>query len=124
MLDEIQQDLQRGDDIFRRLKQIGGAFKAGVRISVGAGGGKPLKGVPLLALEQLMLQIVGDALRHLLHPAVGGGQGVIHRPIAGGKQRIGSRRLRLRPDQDLQPGGVLQRIQSVPGQGVLLLRHH
>ena len=113
VLHELQQNLQAGQDILGGVEHIGGAVKGGVGVGAGAGLRKLTEGVALLALEQLVLQVVGDALGHLLHAAVGGGQHVVHRAVFGGEHRVDGGSLGLRPHHDTQAALVGFGIESI-----------
>ena len=107
----VQQNLQRLLEFARAGEQVAGLVEAGEGVGGGSGLGVPVKCVAVLALKHLVLQVVGDALRHpnllspLLRLEAGVDRAVLGREhgVGGGKSRHGveqhgqSRRM-LHPD--------------------------
>ncbi len=106
-LDEIQQDFERLVDVGRAGKQKAGHVEGGIGVGGGPGLGKARERVALGALEQLVLQIMGDAVRDLLRLAAGGSpEAVVDGAVLRAEYRIGRAVLRLWINQDFQARGM------------------
>ena len=89
-------------------EEVGSLIKGGIGIGIGAGLGVLGEGVAVLAVEHLVLQVVGNALGHGCKVRlVAAAEAVIDRAILGGEQCIGGSQLGGGIEQDRQPRRML-----------------
>ena len=112
---KVQQDLQRLVEMVGAGEEIAGGLEGGVGVGAGPGASVPGKGVPVLALEELVLQIVGDAFRHLLRRRlVAALEAVVHRAVPGAEYGVGGAAPLLGVEENLQPGGMTAVVVVIP----------
>ena len=104
---EIDEKPQVRLETVRRGEQVRRLPEGRVGVRRGPVAGEELQGVPLLALEELVLQEVGDPVGDPRRfPLPGGGEDVVHRSVSGGEAGVQLPETRFRADQHGEPRSV------------------
>ncbi len=125
VLHKVQQDLQRLVKAVAALEQIAGLVKGSISIGRRTGGCKALKGVQFLGLKQLVLQEVGNALRHFrIVGSVRALKAIVNGAVLSADHRISGAVMGLGHHKYLQPRRVVDLIIALVQNGRNLFFHY